>query len=182
MKNAIGLIELSSIAKGFQVTDKLVKAADSQLVESHSVCPGKFIVLITGLVGDVEKSIDAGMEIAGHALVQKLLIPNIHSQLVPALRGLAPVEELQALGIVETFSAASTIIAADAAAKKADVQLIDVRLANALGGKGYFTLTGTVEDVNSAVDAGCETIKEDGILIERVVIPRPDPAMRSAVL
>ena len=182
MENAIGLIELSSIAKGYQVTDKLVKAADSQLVEAHSVCPGKFIVLITGLVGDVEKSIDAGMELADHSFVQKLLIPNIHNQLVPALRGLTPVEDLQALGIVETFSAASTITAADAAAKKADVQLIDVRLATALGGKGYFTLTGTVEDVNSAVDAGCATIQDDGILIERVVIPRPDPAMKSAVL
>ncbi|MGM0381116.1 MAG: BMC domain-containing protein, partial [bacterium] len=113
---------------------------------------------------------------------QKLVIPNIDEQLVPALRGLAPVEDLQSLGIVETFSAASTIIAADAAAKKAEVQLIDVRLANALGGKGYFTLTGPVEDVNSAVDAGCDTIKDDGILIERVVIPRPDPALRSSVL
>jgi len=182
MDNAIGLIELSSIAKGFEVTDKLVKAANSQLVEAHSVCPGKFIVLITGLVGDVEKSIDAGLELAGHSLVQKLVIPYIHEQLIPALRGLAPVDEIQALGIVETFSAASTIIAADAAAKKTNVQLIDVRLANALGGKGYFTLTGTVEEVNSAVEAGCSTIKEDGILIERVVIPRPDPTLRSSIL
>ncbi|MGM0381367.1 MAG: BMC domain-containing protein, partial [bacterium] len=72
MKNAIGLIELSSIAKGYEVTDELVKAADSQLVEAHSVCPGKFIVLITGLVGDVEKSVDAGLQLAGHSLVQKL--------------------------------------------------------------------------------------------------------------
>lgn len=182
MENAIGFIELSSIAKGYEVTDQLVKAADSQLVEAHSVCPGKFIVLITGLVGDVEKSIDAGLDLAGHTLVQKLVIPYIHEQLVPALRRLTSVEEVQALGIVETFSAASTIIAADAAAKKANVQLIDVRLANALGGKGYFTLTGDVEEVNSAVDAGCDTIQEDGILIERVVIPRPDPSLRSSIL
>ncbi len=182
MENAIGLIEMSSIAKGFEVADTLVKTADSTLVEAHTVCPGKFLILITGKVGDVERSIEAGIGLAGHNLVQKLVIPNIHEQLVPAMRGTSSVSELGALGVVETFSAAAAIIAADAAAKKADVQLIDVRLANALGGKGYFTLTGNVEDVKSAVNAGCDTIKEEGILIERVVIPRPDPSLKYSVL
>ncbi len=182
MENAIGLIELSSIARGFRVTDEMVKEADSTLVESHTVCPGKFIALITGLVGDVEKSIGRGVEVAGHELVKELVIPNIHPQLVPAMRDTSSVSELNALGIVELFSVSSTVIAADAAAKKSEVQLIDVRLANALGGKGYFTLTGTVEAVSSAVDAGCETIKKDGILINREVIPRPDKSLRSSVL
>jgi len=182
MQNAIGLIELCSIAKGFEVTDALIKTAESELIEAHSVCPGKFIVLITGTTANVESSINSGLEIAEDALVDKLIIPNIHSQLIGAIRGTAMVSELDAFGIIETFSAASCIIAADAAAKKANIKLIDVRLANALGGKAYVTLTGDVGSVRSAVNAGCNTIKEDGILVRRVIIPQPHKDLIKSVL
>jgi microcompartment protein CcmL/EutN len=173
MHNAIGLIELCSIAKGYEVTDVLLKTSGSELVEAHSVCPGKFIVMITGSTADVESSLDKGVEISEDAFVDKLLIPNIDPQLIPAITGTSMIEELDALGIIETFSAASCIVAADAAAKAANVKLIDIRIANALGGKAYVTLTGEVGAVRSAVIAGCNTIKDEGILIRKVIIPSP---------
>ena len=92
------------------------------------------------------------------------------------------ITDIEALGIIETFSVASCIIAADAAAKKANIKLIDIRLANALGGKAYVTLTGEVGAVRSAVNAGCNTIKEDGILLRRVVIPNPHEDLAKSVL
>jgi microcompartment protein CcmL/EutN len=182
MQNAIGLIELNSVAKGFEVTDALLKTAGSELVEAHSVCPGKFIVLITGTTADVESSLNSGLEVASDALIDKLLIPNINQQLVPAIRGTSMVAELDALGIIETFSAASAIIAADAAVKAAAISLIDVRLANALGGKAYVTLTGEVGAVRTAVNAGCNSIKDEGILVRRVVIPQPHEDLSKSVL
>lgn len=182
MQNAIGLVELNSVAKGFEVADALLKTAGSELVEAHSVCPGKFIVLITGTTADVESSINRGIEIAEDALIGKLVIPNIHSQLIGAIRGTSVISSLDALGIIETFSVVSAIIAADAAAKKANIKLIDVRLANALGGKAYVTLTGEVGSVRSAVNAGCSAIREDGILVKRVVIPKPHKDLSRCVL
>ncbi len=182
MQHAIGLIELNSIAKGFEVTDILLKTASSQLVEAHSVCPGKFIVLITGTTADIESSMKSGIELAAESLVDKVVINNIDPQLVPAIRGASDVERLDALGIIETFSAASSIIAADAAVKAADVKLIDVRLANALGGKAYLTLTGQIGAVRSSVAAGCNALKGEGILIRRVVIPQPHKDLRRSVL
>jgi microcompartment protein CcmL/EutN len=182
MHNAIGLIELSSVAKGFEVTDALIKAAQSELVEAHSVCPGKFIVLITGTTADVESSIARGLEVAEDTFIDKLVIPNIHEQLIPAIRGTSDVSDIDSLGIIETFSAASSIIAADASAKKAEVRLIDVRLANALGGKAYVTMTGDVGSVRSAVNAGCSAIKGEGILIRRVVIPQPHRDLLKSIL
>ncbi|NLB34624.1 MAG: BMC domain-containing protein [Elusimicrobia bacterium] len=182
MANAIGLIELCSVAKGFEVSDALLKAAGSYLIEAHSVCPGKFIVLIAGETADVESSLNDGLSIAEDALVDKLFIPNIHPQLLPAIRGTSAPGDLDALGIIETFSASSAIIAADQAAKKADIRLIDVRLANALGGKGYLTLTGSIGSVRSAVNAGCMALKEEGILIRRVIIPQPHPDLRKSVM
>ncbi|MFH1416520.1 MAG: BMC domain-containing protein [Elusimicrobiota bacterium] len=181
MRNAIGLIELNSVAKGFEVADNMKKTSECELVEAHSVCPGKFIVLITGTTADVESSVKSGVEIAEDAFIDKLLIPNIHPQLIPAIRGVSNVSELDALGVIETFSAASCILAADAAAKKADIKLIDIRLANALGGKAYVTFTGDVGSVRSSVNAGCNAIKESGLLVRRVVIPQPHKDLKRSL-
>ncbi len=180
--NAVGVIELCSVAKGFEVGDALLKTAGSDLVEAHSVCPGKFIVIIAGDTANVESSLQRGLGLAGDAFVDKLLIPNAHPQLFPAIRGTSDIPALDALGVIETFSAAAAVAAADAAAKKADIKLIDVRLANALGGKGYVTLTGSVGAVRSAVNGGCQAIKKDGLLIRRVVIPSPHPGLRKSIL
>ncbi len=182
MKNAIGLIELNSVAKGFEVTDAVLKTTDSELIEAHPVCPGKFIVLITGTTADVESSISYGLEVSEDSMVDKLIIPNIHSQVIPAIRGTSAVGQLDALGVIETFSAASCIIAADTAAKKADIKLIDLRLANALGGKAYVTLTGKIGSVRSAVAGGCNEIKEEGIIIRRVIIANPHKDLAKCVL
>ena len=52
---------------------------------------------------------------------------------------------------IESFSVASLIEGADAAAKASAIQLVEVRLA--MGGKAFFTCTGSVSAVEAAVDA-----------------------------
>ena len=78
----------------------------------------------------------------------------MYESVFSALRGITKVEVLEALGIVESFSVASLIEGADAAVKAANVQLVEIRLAMALGGKAFVTLTGSVAAVESAVAAG----------------------------
>jgi microcompartment protein CcmL/EutN len=85
------------------------------------------------------------------------------------------IEETGALGIIETFSVASVIEAADAAVKAAAVQLMEIHLAMAIGGKGYVTLIGDVAAVNAAVEAGANYIRNKGLLVSKVVIPHPSP-------
>ncbi|HNJ44352.1 MAG TPA: BMC domain-containing protein, partial [Acidobacteriota bacterium] len=65
------------------------------------------------------------------------------------------------------------IEAADAAAKTADVRLLEIRLAMALGGKAFVTMTGTVAAVQAAVSAGAAVLGAKGLLVNKVVIPRP---------
>ena len=86
-------------------------------------------------------------------------------------------EVLEALGIIESFSVASLIEAADAAVKTAAVELIEIRLAMALGGKAFVTMTGSVADVASAVEAGAAVVAAKGLLTNKVVIPRPRPEL-----
>ena len=173
MENAIGLIELTSIAKGYEVADALLKAAKVQIVFNRTICPGKFMVMVAGETDAVNSSIATGLDIGGETVVDDLIIPNIHPDVFPAISGTRVVETTGALGIIETFSVASIIEAADTAVKAADVQLMEIHLAMAIGGKGYVTLTGDVAAVTAAVEAGADYIRNIGLLVNKVVIPQP---------
>jgi microcompartment protein CcmL/EutN len=180
--NSIGLIELSSIAAGFQVTDAMLKAADVELVLARTICSGKYMVLVRGEVGAIQASVSAGLSAGNFSVIDSFVIPNIHESVFPAISGISKVEELEALGIIESFSVASLIEGADAAAKAANVQIIEVRLAMALGGKAFVTLTGNVAAVQSAVDAGAAVVGSRGLLVNKVVIPSPRPELLNEMI
>lgn len=173
MRAAIGIVETSSIAKGYEVADAVLKTADVEIVVNRTICPGKYMVLIGGDVDAVNASIEAGIEIGAHTVVDHFIIPNIHSDVFPAINGVATLPDIKALGIIEGFTVASIIEAADAAVKAAQIELVNIHLAMAIGGKAYVTLTGEVGAVEAAVEAGSALIAEKGLLVEKVVIPSP---------
>ena len=82
-------------------------------------------------------------------------------------------KNLRSIGVIETFSASSIIDAADAAVKSANVTLLKVHLAMALGGKGFVLMAGDVSSVQAAVEAGSKAAAEEGMLVARGVIPAP---------
>ncbi len=181
-RNSIGLIELGSIAAGYEVTDAMLKAADVELLLARSICSGKYMVMVRGDVAAVDASVEAGSRAGSFSLVDRFVIPNVHESVFPALSGTARVETLEALGILESFSVASLIEGADAAAKAAAVRLIEIRLAMALGGKAFATLTGSVAAVRNAVEAGAQLIGRKGLLVNKVVIPQPRPELLSEMI
>jgi len=182
MNNAIGGVELSSMARGFDVTDTMLKAAPVRLLLARTICPGKYIVLVTGEVADVQAAVDMGAGRGGASLVDRFVIPNVHPELLPAVSGTAVVGKLEALGVVEAFSVSAMLEAADAAVKAASVRLIEVRLAMAMGGKAFVTMTGSVAAVDTAVAAAAAVVGRRGLLVEKVVIPQPRPELLSELL
>jgi len=172
-RNSVGLIELSSIAAGFEVCDAMLKAADVELILARTICSGKYMVLVRGDVAAVRSSVDAGTRTGDFSVIDTFVIPNLDASIFPALSGTTKIEALEALGIIESFSVASLIEGADAAVKAANVRLIEIRLAMALGGKAFVSLTGSVADVRAAVEAGAAVIAEKGLLVNKVVIPQP---------
>src|SRR5579872_5831922 len=114
-KNSIGLIELTSIAAGFQACDAMLKAADVDLLLSRSICSGKYMVMVRGEVGAVEASVSAGVSQTRFSVIDSFVIPNLHESVFPAISGATKVETLGALGVLESFSVASLIEGADAA-------------------------------------------------------------------
>lgn len=181
-RNSIGLIELTSVAAGFQVCDTMLKTADVDLVLSRSICSGKYMVLVRGDVAAVDSSVKAGIGSGHFSVIDSFVIPNVHESIFPAISGASKVEALEALGIVESFSVASLIEGADAAVKTANVELIEIRLAMALGGKAFATMTGDVAAVQAAVDAAAAVVGQRGMLVNKVVIPHPRPELLNEMI
>jgi len=174
---ALGLVELSSIAQGLYVADEIVKKAPVRLLSMSPVSPGKILIVFVGDEASVRESHQRGLEISQGWLTDELLIPQIHPQVIPAINDTVKVEMLQATGMLETETAATCVIAADQAVKAAEVQLLEVRLARGIGGKGYFTVTGPLEEVEAALAAGEAEPRARGLLVNRILIPNPDPEL-----
>jgi microcompartment protein CcmL/EutN len=177
----IGLLELCSIAHGIEVADAILWQADIEMLFSTPIQPGKYVMLFTGSVDDVSSSLALGADMAAGDLVDRLLIQQVHEQIEGALRrrGGRIDGALDALGVIETKTVASAIVAADTALKTATVDLFDLRIANGLGGKSFLALTGEVSDVRAAVIAGANYARDAGQLARDVVIPRPHPSLSS---
>ena len=175
MYEAIGMIELTSVGIGYQVQDAMLKAADVSLVLGRTICSGKYINVVTGSVAAVNAAVEAGLAAAPDGIIDHIVIPNVHEGVFPALGQSVQLEpgQAKALGIVESYSTASILEAADAAAKASAVTLFRVHLAMALGGKGFMLMTGTVSDCRNAVEVAAEVIREKGLLVSSVVIPGP---------
>jgi len=182
MKRAIGLLEMKNITKGILAADAMLKAANVEIVMAQAMCPGKYVVMVSGDVGAVQSAVKTGIAIAGcDNVVDEFVLPNIHDSVFPALSGCTEVKELRALGMIESYSVASAVVAADTAVKAASVELLEVRLARGMGGKAVVTLTGDVGAVTAAIRAGSNAIKDNGFLVDQLVLPAPHNGLRSLV-
>jgi len=169
---ALALVEFSSIAAGIQAADAMVKRAPIDTLRAGTVQPGKYLVLIGGLTADVEESLAAGREIGAAAIVDFVYLPRVHPEVVEAIGGGRVPRPIDALGVVETATVAAAIQAADFGVKGANVRLVEVRLADGLGGKGITLFSGLVEDVEAAVDIGVGALARPALLVRQVVIPQ----------
>jgi microcompartment protein CcmL/EutN len=182
IKPAIGLIELNSIARGIITCDALIKKAPVKVISAMPICPGKYIILFTGDEASVAESLEEGESVADEYQVDRLYLPNVHPQVIPAVSSLTEVTMLNALGIIETFSVASAIVAADVAVKAAAIDLIEVRLARGLAGKSFVVLTGEIADVEAAMQAGCASAAQEGLLVSQTTIPAPHQDLSQIIL
>ena len=173
MEKAIGMVEFSSISRGIYAADQMVKKSEAEVVTATTVCPGKYIAIVHGDVADVEESVEIGVEEADTFLVDSIIIPNVHPGVFPAITGATAPEDIEALGIIESYSLSAMIIAADAMLKCADLEPLELRLGTGLGGKSFFTYTGEVAAVNNGDDTGREVLGEKGALLNSEVIPFP---------
>jgi microcompartment protein CcmL/EutN len=177
-RNAIGIIELASIYKGFAVQDAVLKSANVEKLIARTICSGKYFMVVRGNVADVETAISVAKEVGGFSVVNLTTIPNLDPRVFPAIAGSTTIQinsnkKIGAILIIETFSVVSAIKAADYAVKEANLDIIRVHVAMAVGGKGFVVITGNIDALEAAVKPALEYIKQDGMLAGYVIIKNP---------
>ena len=182
MSKAIGMIEFKTIATGITAADAMVKTADVELVEAQAVCPGKYIAIVSGDLSAVKAAVDAACTQYETELIDSMVLGNPHESIFPAIYGASHVDDISALGIIETYDVAAIIEAADAAAKTAIVELIELRIAKGMCGKSYMMLTGEVSAVEAAIERAKAVVGPKGMYLDSSVIAHPDKKIANSIL
>ena len=176
-KNTVGIIELASIHKGFEVQDVLLKTVNIKKILARTICSGKYLIIIRGEHADVEEGLEAARRTGGFAIVDALAINNVDERVFSALAGSTIIETPEADGllIIETFSVATAIKAADYALKESEISILRIHAAMAIGGKGFMVITGNIDSLKSSVVPAVEFLKEEGMLAGFSLITQPHP-------
>ncbi len=182
MGKAIGMVEYKTVSKGMLAADAMLKAAEVDIIEAQTVCPGKYIILLSGELSAINASVDAARAHYAVDLIDSFILGNPHEAIFPAIYGTTQIEKMKALGILETFSAASIIVAADEAAKTSEVELIELRIAKGMCGKSYMLLTGEVAAVEAAIDKAKAAVGEKAMLLDYSIIANPDDKLCKSIL
>jgi microcompartment protein CcmL/EutN len=161
------MLQLTDIPAGLMALDALVKEAEVQVLATGTVQCGHYLIAFGGDVESTTRSFDRAMSVSGGMVADSVLLPDAEGRIVPAfLHGVVrPPSAGDALGVVQTSTCPLLLAAIDAALKGAEVDLVELRLADGLGGKALATLWGLVHDVEAAMD-----------LVGRVASRRPYPS------
>lgn len=185
MSDALALLEVASIARGVVVADAVAKRASIELLQCEPVSPGKYLILFSGGVAEVEESQQAGVAAAGDSLLDRLFLPQAHEQLLPAIRagskGFVHDAAEETAGLIEVHSVAAALRSADAACKAARVRLQLLHLARGIGGKAWFILRGDLHSVEASVAAATQAAG-DGLIAGAEIIARPHGDLRGLAL
>ncbi|MEF9958671.1 MAG: BMC domain-containing protein [Niameybacter sp.] len=177
MSRSIGALEFRSISKGIEVSNEVVKKASVEIIYFKTICPGKFLVIVTGDEGEVNEAIDYGVEIADGTLVDSFKVHAVSQAIVQAFKNKYDSRTVEgAIGIMETGKVCTGIKALDHALKSSDSKLIKMQLAFGIGGKLVYVITGTL----SSIECGLREAKLALDQQERAnisIIPSPSEEM-----
>lgn len=178
---AVAALELATIARGIVALDAMAKRAETSIVAARTLSPGRYLILLSGEVAEIEEAMEAGTGAAGEDVVDQVVIRDPHDDLRRALRSELGPAALDAMAIVETAAVSSTLLAVDRTLKEADVRLLELRLGAGLSGKGVFTLTGALHMIEAARDVTVSVVRP-ALLIRLEIIPQPHPDLPKHLL
>lgn len=177
----LAALETGSIAVGIEALDALLKEAPVRILLAEAASPGKYLVLFTGEVEELSRSLSKAIEVAGDERIDEVLLPAPDAELVKALTSPSAIpsenREPPAIGILETWTAPTLLAAADSALKTGQTGLCQVHLLSGIGGKSTAILHGDIASTRVAITAGAEVARERDALAREVLIPRPDEVL-----
>lgn len=177
-KQSLGVLEYRSVAAGMKAADDVLKTADLDLLFAKPMCPGKYVIAIKGSVSAVQAGIEKGTSDAHEPLlVDYCHLGNPDPSIFEGLYCSHEVEDIDAVGILETYSVASIFEVADDVVKTTPVDILEIRIAKGLSGKAYVVFCGELSSVEASIEKAKKSVIEKGLLLQTAVIPRPDPRL-----
>ncbi len=148
------MLDIDDLPLGMVALDMLVKEAEVEVYAAGTVQAGRYLLLFGGEVAPVEMSFDKAVTAARGALRDLVLLPHAEPRIHPAILGgtrrwPCPGDTL---GVLQSGSSPTMLGAVDAALKGAEVDLVQLRIADGLGGKAIATLWGETHDVEAALE------------------------------
>ena len=178
-EEALALLEIANLPRAIVAHDGALKRAPVEFLVSAPITPGKVLLAFVGEVAAVQESLQVALDLAGSARIDKLFLPGIHPEALAALRGHRESESEEPLAILEFSTAAKTLLAVDAALKTSQVQVGVMHLCSGFGGRGFFTLHGSLENLEAAAEAA-EQVTQDA-LSTRELIAAPHVELMAAL-
>ncbi|OPA75329.1 carboxysome shell protein [Paenibacillus selenitireducens] len=172
MNSAIGVVELRSISKGYETADRMLKISSVQVHHLKPICPGKFLIIISGNTADVQEAMDFVKTEANEFRISDFVLHGVHSEIVDALKKRYSLQPVEAIGILETSTVSSGIFALNNALKQSDIHVKRMNLGMAIGGKFLAVFTGTVSDVEHGMKVILSSM-DDKRIVHYSVIPSP---------
>ena len=180
VRTALAMVEYKQIASGVKALDAIVKTATVDILAAQAICPGKYMVLFCGQLGAVMASLEAARLTPG--IIDEFVLGNPHPDIFPALTDAIHLPQKSALGLVETYSGAAAIKAADTAAKTAYIRLAQIRISQGMCGKSTVIFTGDISATAAALEAAQKEAANKGMLVDTALIPNPDDKMLAAMM
>lgn len=176
---AVAIMEFRTTAVGMAAADRVLKTAECPLFKGSTVCPGKFLLIFGGELAAVQEAYSQVEMTYQGELYDAFFLGHISPGLLVALTGCPPASLSfgQALGLIEAFTAAGALAGADVALKAAKVEVLEVRLAQGMTGKGLVYLCGEVSAVEIALEAAAEVVGKSGSLCATILLPAPHEAI-----
>lgn len=175
---AVAVVEFREIPMGILATDAMLKKAPIAFVKSGTITRGRFLTLIGGTTAAVEESLGEGLRCGGEAVLDHLLLADVHPRVYDAVLGERRPAGSGSLAIIETETVASNVRAAELALKGTDVELVEIRLADTgLSGKGISIYRGELHEIEAALAIVLGFLQQGGVAVRYNVIPSPHDAL-----
>ena len=180
---ALALLEFGTVSAGVLAVDRMLKQSPVAVLRCGSVHPGRYLALVGGTVAATEEAHGAGAAVGCETsrLMGEVLLADPHPLLVAAVMGARVAPTGEALGVVEMGSSPGLLRAVDTVLKSVPVGLIEVRLADDLGGHALALLDGLLPDVQEALEMMATAGGPGAPLIDCSLLPRLDDTLRDVL-
>ena len=183
MNQAFALLEFNSVAVGVLAVDRMLKQAPIAMLRCGSVHPGRYLALVGGSVASTEEAYAAGVRSAGDqgGLTDRIFLPDPHPMLVAAVTGERAAPQGEAVGVFEVSTSPGLLRGVDAVLKAVPVDLVEIRLADDLGGRALAIIDGLLPDVQEAMGRFGGLLGESAALCGSSLLPRIDETLRDVL-